>query len=104
MFCACVHQDCDPQEFAASVSDVLAVQQLLDQNDLSVLLQGFSSLDLGGDEEDVCDHDNDTIADECKDKGEDYVQFFCGDTQSKFSSLVGFLLQRSSEGDSYRQG
>ena len=107
MFCACVHQDCDPQKFAASVSDMLAVQQLLEQNNLLELLQGFSFLDLGRDKEDMCDQDNNTImedAEKCKDKGEDYVQFFCGDTQSKFSSLVGFLLKRSSKRDSYRQG
>ena len=109
--CMCV-QECSPGQVADSLSQVLSVQQLLVKSDLVKLFQSFSSLDMGGsgggdgEGSGDCEDDQQSSGDDGEQcaGGKDDVHFFCGISRSELSPLLGFLLERSKFGDSYRQG
>ena len=67
------------------ITQVLSVQQLLENSDLVNVLQSLSSLDEQG-------------------RQQNYVRFFCGNSRRELSPLLWILLTRNNYGDPNKKG
>ena len=91
-------QGCSTVEVVQSVSEVLNLQQLIEQNDVIQMFGAFSDIEPssgqgGGDGNSDCEHALDK-----------YIHHFCGDLREEPSSALRGILSRSCYGDSYQKG
>ena len=92
-------------EAARSVSEVLALQQILQSENVLDLFGGFSDADLGEEEFDIGPSNNSREDDCDSEKNKNItLQYFCGNLRDDYSGFFKNVINRSCYGDSYKRG
>lgn len=84
-------------EVAQSVSQALALQELIEQTDVVDMFEDFSNTEW-------TEGDNGAEDAECEDSLDNYIPYFCGSVRSKPNEILKSILKRSCYGDTYKQG
>ena len=98
--CVYCQQECSPAQLTQSISQVLGLQNLLEQSDLVELLQGFSQAEWSTPEQENSTAEN---QDSCGNIDQ-YVPYFCGTLREGASDILESIINYSCSGDSYQQG